>query len=283
MSNVKTTNKQSLTSLKNLKVLDRWIIASLDETVLQVTNSLDKYDARTGAEALEGFVQDLSLWYVRRSRERVGPGAPDGEDKNNCHATLCKVLVTLSRLLAPFTPFISEEIYQNLTRAESVHLADWPEAVELGAREKQLVADMQLARKIVEKGHAARKEAGIPVRQPLASASVIYSSRKLLQDVLQLIKDELNVKAIEWRVKAGEAEPAVTLDKKMTPELEEEGKARELARQIQEERKKLGTPLDSEVDVASPWLPDNKKLLEWVKHKTLARTLEKADKLTVKK
>ena len=139
--------------------LDNWILIRINQTVNLVTSSLDKYDAYTACRTLEEFTSDVSLWFVRRSRDRVGPGAPDGSDKSVCFITLHHILTTLSVLLAPFTPFISEEIYRNLTGRESVHLADWPKSHRLLPDDIQLLEDMKLIRKIVETGLSARKEA----------------------------------------------------------------------------------------------------------------------------
>ncbi|MBI4033361.1 MAG: hypothetical protein HY377_02525 [Candidatus Blackburnbacteria bacterium] len=141
---------------------------------------------------------------------------------------------------------------------------------------------MELARKIVENGHAARKLSGIQVRQPLVKITVVHSTKALDDDILQLIKDELNVKKVAWKVEVGKAEPEVDLDTEITPDLEEEGKTRELARQIQEERKRLKTPLDAIINVTTPWLPQEAENLEWLKKRTLTRELKKGEKLVVK-
>ncbi|MBI2268316.1 MAG: isoleucine--tRNA ligase [Candidatus Blackburnbacteria bacterium] len=268
--------------IKSQNILDRWVISRLYGTVDEVTKSLENYDARTAVNCIEEFVQDLSLWYVRRSRDRVGVTAEDSADKQSFYLTLWSVLTTLSRLLAPFVPFASEEIYKNLTRGDSVHLASWPLGnAEL--RDETLEKNMTLVRKIVERGHAVRKEASVPVRQPLASAKCKVKSEKLNEEVLQLIKDELNVKDVEWEVQNDLKDPEVELDTTITPELEEEGKARELARQIQEERKKLDVPLDEKVNVVAPWLPERSEVLEWLKRRTLVQQCSTGDKLLVER
>lgn len=268
--------------IETQNLLDVWIVARLSETVNTVTSSLEDYDAKTASEAIENFVRDLSLWYVRRSRDRVGPNIPGSKDKEACYYILYSTLVTLSQLLAPFLPFLAEEIYKNLTKEESVHLSDWPAAPQLTEKEKRLIEEMAMIRKVVERGHAARRQAGIPVRQPLAGITVVHSSKSPREELLQLIKAELNIKKVVWKTKKGLKEPEVSLDTKITLELVEEGKARELARKIQEERKKLGTALDAKVDVVAPWLPKNKELLDWLKMRVLAKTLKEGDKLEVK-
>lgn len=278
----KTQSSKIKTTTKNSKVLDKWIIARLNETVRQATSALDSYDARTAAQAIEDFVQDLSLWHVRRSRDRVGPNAPNGADKNSCHYTLYSVLVTLSQILAPFIPFVSEEIYRNLTSGDCVHLSGWPRVEKVIGKDKELMRQMELVRKIVERGHAARKEARIPVRQPLASATVSYKEKLADLGLLQLIKEELNVKNVFWKVVRTKVEPGVKLDKRITPELKEEGKARELARQIQEERKKLGAALNAKVTVTAPWIPKDEDLRQWLKKRVLAEELNQGGRFKVR-
>ena len=268
------------TNDKSKSVLDKWILAKLNETGLTATKSLEEYDGRTASTAIEEFVQDFSLWYVRRSRDRVGPNALDAKDKEACFTTFHSVLVKLSQLLAPFMPFVSEEMYKNLTGEKSVHLSDWPSFDPLNKNDKALIEKMSLVRKIVERGHAGRKETNIPVRQPLASIKVKVQVEKLDDELLQLIKQELNIKNVEWD-NSGTIEPSVELDTVLTPELEEEGKTRELARAIQDERKKLGTPLDAKINVVAKWLPENPELLDWLKKRTLAESLIVGDDLRV--
>jgi isoleucyl-tRNA synthetase len=257
--------------------LDRWILLRLNQLILTVTQSLEKYDAFTASHAIEDFVNDLSTWYVRRSRDRVGPTAAGGEDKNACYQTLYEVLVTLTKILAPFMPFLAEEIFKNLTGKDSVHLEDWLE-VEEGLIDKELEEEMVLVRKICELGHAARKEAGIRVRQPLSSIKVQVSSIKLEEELLQLIKDELNVKEVIWEKKAVK-EPQVELETKLTSQLKAEGEAREIVRQIQDLRKKQGCRLDEKIMVTLPSWP--KEFEEEIKKQTLAKKLVKGKELTI--
>lgn len=279
LDNWKASNRKHKTKKRN--VLDLWIQARLSETVNTVTDGLEDYNAQKSALALESFVADLSLWYVRRSRDRVGPNVPKNTDKDACYRVLYSTLVTLSGLLAPFLPFLAEEIYKNLTKGESVHLSDWPTARPLSGEEKSLLEEMTIVRKVVERGHAARKEAGIPVRQPLGEISVVHSVKQPSRELLQLIEEELNVKEVSWKTRKGLKEPSATLDTTLTPELKEEGKARVLARQIQEERKKTGAPLDAHVVVTAPWLPSNKVVLNWLKKRTLTKQFKKGAKLQV--
>lgn len=260
-------------------VLDKWIYSKLQTTLEEVDKNLEEYNPTNVSRSIMDFVNDLSLWYVRRSRDRVGPTSENPEDKDAAYCALWEILTTLSKMMAPLAPFISEEIYRNLTKEESVHLADWPKFDE-SLVDQRLEQRMELVREIVEKGHAARKSAGIPVRQSLGELKIRSQNAKLDEGLLQLLKDEVNVKEVEWT--ETETELEIELDVTITPELEEEGKTRELARQIQEERKKLGASLDARVTVTAPWLPQKQDLLNWVKNRVLAEKIEKGEFLEVK-
>ncbi|MCD6290582.1 MAG: isoleucine--tRNA ligase [Anaerolineae bacterium] len=179
--------------------LDRWIISRLHELIGRVTERLEDYDAFNATQELEAFVDDLSDWYVRRSRRRFWDGDSEALD------TLYSVLVALSRLLAPFIPFITEMMYQNLVRSIapdapiSVHLTDWLTPDEQ-AIDRELLADMALARQVVTLGHSARNSANVKLRQPLARALVVLpdpSQRERLLRLADIVSDELNVKALE--------------------------------------------------------------------------------------
>ncbi|KKU17106.1 MAG: Isoleucyl-tRNA synthetase [Candidatus Woesebacteria bacterium GW2011_GWC2_45_9] len=246
-----------------LTPLDRWILSRLNQAIKQVTDSLEKFDAYLASTEIESFVDDLSLWYVRRSRERVGPGAESEKDKNVFYETLYFVLVNLSKLLAPFTPFMAEVIYKNITKDVSVHLSDWPDLPD--RLDEKLLTEMAQIRQIVEKAHAERKEKKIPVRQPLTLYKT--TADKTTNDLEIYVKDEINVKDVVWGAKRDE------LDTKITPELEEEAKARELIRKIQEERRNLGMNLTQKISVSSPWVPTDTKLVQRVKSKTLTASL----------
>jgi len=274
--------------LRNL--LDVWVVSRLQETIVGVTNSLEDYDARLASEFIEDFVQDMSLWYIRRSRSRVGLSAPDETDKKDFYIVCHVVLVNLTKILAPFTPFLADIIFTNLVKLGtiSVHLIDWPDKVFLknlkgllGEKKevKKLMQYMQLVRSVVEKGHSARKEAGLPVRQPLNSITIYFDERCDAR-MLKLIEDELNVKEVIW--KKGK-ELKVKLDTKITPELEEEAKTRELIRKIQGERKNMGIGLTQKIVVENNWLPKSNKLTQYIIDKTLSRELRQGNKLSVQK
>ncbi len=195
-----------------LPELDRWLLSELNVLIERVTAALDEYDPAPAARALERFVDDLSNWYVRRSRRRFwrGVSEAEGDDKRSAYFTLHTALVTLARLLAPFTPFLSEELWRNLVRSldgaapESVHLANWPEPVPLDATggtfvDESLNAETQLLKRVASLGRAARAKAAIKVRQPLAEVLVKPRSPAegaALTRNKALLLEELNVKAL---------------------------------------------------------------------------------------
>jgi len=268
--------KHQVLSLKHRNILDRWIISRLNQLIGEVAKSLDNFDSFTAAQKIEEFVNDLSTWYVRRSRDRVGPTVSDGKDKEDCYYTLWYVLVNLSKVIAPFMPFLSEYIYKDLTGKKSVHLESWPKA---GKVEKKLLKEMVLVRKICELGHSERKKAGIKVRQPLRELQIVNCDLEIDKELIKLIRDELNVKEVV--LKPGKGELKVELDTKITPELKEEGEVRELVRKVQELRKKAGCRLDEEIIIEGPELPTNLRLKESLKKETLAKELRTGKKLEI--
>ena len=175
-------------------VLDRWVLGRLRATVEAVTTALDGFDALSAASALDGFVDDLSNWYVRRSRPRFWAVA--GSDPE-AHATLHRCLVTSARLLAPFCPFLADELHVVLTGGDSVHLADWPEGAALGHVEEDVAEQVEAARRLVGLGRAARAEARARVRQPLRRALLLHPGIALSPELRAEVADELNVKALE--------------------------------------------------------------------------------------
>ena len=171
-------------------VLDRWVLGELDATVAEVTEALEDFDALRGATRLARFVDDLSNWYVRRSRPRFWKASDP-----QAHATLHHALVVTSQLLAPFCPFLADELYVALTDEPSVHLSDWP--VPSGAGDADLSAQMAAARRLVALGRAARTDAKAKVRQPLSRALVLHPGIALDAEVVAEIATELNVKAVD--------------------------------------------------------------------------------------
>ena len=196
--------------------LDRWILARLHQLLGAVTDKLEGYEPNLATAVVDEFIDDLSNWYIRRSRRRfwakAGASAASDADKNAAYATLYHVLVTLSRLLAPFTPFVTEVMYQNLVRSadtgapESVHHCDWPAPdAEFLAANQELLAQMALARQVVTLGHAARAQANIKVRQPLGKVVIFAPNQaKDLAAMRDLVVEELNVKELQVAREAGE-------------------------------------------------------------------------------
>lgn len=225
-------------------LMDRWILSELQLLIEEVDGAMGQYELNRATRAFAPFVDNLSNWYIRRGRKRFWKSEDDG-DKEQAYQTLYTVLVTLSKLMAPFTPFLSEEIYRNLTGEESVHLADYPVADESLVDEK-LNEDMKLARFIVTEGLNDRVKHGIKVRQPLASVS----ARPLGLELEEIVKEELNVKIYDSEGYKDEYKGSMTvLDLTITPELKLEGEMREVVRAIQEGRKKAKFNVEDRVSL----------------------------------
>jgi isoleucyl-tRNA synthetase len=218
-------------------VLDRWLLSRLYRLVNDVNVGLDAYDAVEPSRRIQRFVDDLSNWYIRRSRRRFWKSQSDS-DKLAAYQTLHETLSTVALLMAPFAPFAADAMFRNLSMGKSAHLADFPESV--GAEDSQVEADMAQARQIVEAGLAARDAARLKVRQPLGGIAV--PGDPLPADIEAIVRDELNVKTISY----GAAE--VRLDTEITEPLKLEGLAREVVRVIQDRRKKLGYNVEDRID-----------------------------------
>ncbi|MDO8513170.1 MAG: isoleucine--tRNA ligase [bacterium] len=235
---------QSSDQYKPVGLLDRWIISELNQLIVDVNRSMENYDLNRAARSFQPFVDNLSNWYIRRSRKRFGR-SEDHADRNSAFGTLSYVLVELAKLMAPFAPFISEHIFKDLTGSESVHLIDYPEANKEQI-DKELSEKMREARVIVEMGLSCRAMLNkifgtneYKVRQPLKSLKYGNKDKKLpkLSDEFEeIIKDEVNVKELVY----DEQMLGVELDKEITDELRDEGIYREIVRQIQDLRKVAG-------------------------------------------
>lgn len=192
--------------------LDQWIISRLNGLITEVTENMEDYNLTKATRPLVEFVDDLSNWYVRRSRRRFWKSENDG-DKAEAYQTLYTVLVRFSQLLAPFMPFMADEIYRNLTNEDSVHLSDWPTATP-GLMNLALNEEIALARRIVNLGHAIRGKKKIRVRQPLAKVIVGLPKSAKPETVLlqkEVILEELNAKELELLKDAGEVAIPVAL------------------------------------------------------------------------
>ncbi|MCD4706087.1 class I tRNA ligase family protein, partial [bacterium] len=231
-------------------ILDKWILIKLNFLMKEVEKNMDAYNLVKATRPIAEFINDLSTWYLRRSRDRFK--GDDAKDKQDALKTTQYVLLTLSKVIAPFMPFMAEYLYKEVGgEKESVHLEKWSVygKVDSGTLEK-----MEQVRRIVVLGLAKRDEYGIKVRQPLNKLIVI--SEEPREDYIYLIKDEVNVKEVVFEY--GDGDLIVELDIKITPELKQEGAKREIVRAINNMRKNNGLTIKDKINVY--WKSENKEI-----------------------
>lgn len=306
-------SKVDISKLSNK--LDLWIISLLHQLIKTANSSLDQYDVMTVMNEADKFLDNLANWYVRRSRRRFWKSGDD-QDKQEAYATLYEVLIKFVRLLAPMIPFVTEEIYQNLTQNKrgSVHLSDYPEPNEQ-LIDLNLNKEMELVRKVAGLALACRSQAGIKVRQPLRKLKVKNMRLKIKKDLLELLKDEVNVKEIEFTGKIdyeveekkgkriyhskeknfivmGENDIVVALETALTRQLKQEGLARDIVRYIQAMRKKADYQVDDRITTYY-FLKESEPNIEaafkrfsgYIKNETLSKELlrEKRDDFDIER
>ena len=225
-------------------VLDTWILSKIHSLINDVENATKEYDLQSATRYILPFVDDLSNWYVRRSRKRFWK-SDDDNDKQLAYKTLHYVMVQFAHVVAPFAPFMADELYRNLTGGKSVHLNDWP---KVGHINELVTAEMDGIRSAVNDGLSLRAKSQMKTRQPLASITVSggqdLGPQKL--DYLKVLEEELNVKTVKW---TSEGEYLVEIDFALTPELISEGLSREVVRLVQSARKDAGLQVDDRINL----------------------------------
>ncbi len=246
-------------------VLDRWMIARVNVTVREITEGYKNYELDRATRPIEGLIDDLSVWYLRRSRERLK--GEDEADKQRALGTLRFTLKSLSLLMAPIMPFYAEHLFQAIKEegdSESVHLMAWP---KIGAIDEEVILGMKTTREIVARALEARQKVNIKVRQPLETVKVKGEQDKVKSEFLPLITDEVNVKRVLFDA---DASTDVLLDTHITPELKIEGEVRELMRAIQDARKEIGLMAHDRITLV---LDDTTKLLVRAFEEEMLRTV----------
>jgi isoleucyl-tRNA synthetase len=251
-------------------VLDQWLLSRLNSLTQEVTKAMKAYDLSRASRLLIDFVNQLSTWYLRLSRDRI-----KNENNQQVSHVLGAALYQLAKLYAPFTPFFAELVHHNLIDEDSsIHLSDWPQ-VNQQQYNQVLEQEMSLIEQIVEQGRSLRRDKQIKLRHPLASLKVsLKKALKYQSELEQLLLNELNVKAVYWSQGADNLE--VDYDYELTPALKQEAEARDLIRSIQNLRRKAKLDLDEEVEIELPAWPE-----EWrseIESRTNTK-LKKGDKM----
>ena len=284
-------------AVPSTNLLDRWLLSELQLLIVEVDEAMGQYELNRATRAIAPFVDNLSNWYIRRSRKRFWK-SEDDSDKEQAYQTLYTVLVTLSKVMAPFTPFLAEEIYKNLSGLnadtifdgqavkESVHLEDFPVADNHLIDEK-LSRNMKSVREIITIGLQKRAEAKVKVRQPLNSISLSSVYKELVDTMFSpgdrdffevMIMDELNIKHVEVNIlqsqNQSDDQVILEIDLEKYPELKLEGEAREIIRAIQEGRKKANFNVEDRVTLGYRGKEEVfKKFQEMIVHEVLATTV----------
>lgn len=247
-------------------ILDQWIVSRLHQLIATVDDSMAAYDIPSATKPILPFIDDASNWYVRRSRKRFWKSDND-TDKQDAYRTLHYVLVRLSQVMAPFTPFLAEELYQKLTGGESVHLLDWPER---GPVDESIIEKMHVVRSAVNESLAKRSQESIKIRQPLKAVTISLEGYdvKLDEALLEIIKEEVNVKQVKAdyssaKTTSGSKAISVSLDTTITPSLKKEGIAREVIRLVQNARKQAGLQVDDRIVLSIS--ADDSEVIEAIK------------------
>lgn len=257
MEHVDIQGKPSL-SLSKSNVLDEWIMARLSTYVAESKKAYLEFNVQTVALGGETFMNDVSTWFIRRSRDRVWVNSDNKEDKQSFYETLHAVLTVFAVTVSPIMPFISDEIYTNLTGEKSVHLASW---FDLDApKDVKIIQNMTVVRSLAEAGHRVRKENKLKVRQPLSLVTIQLAKDTVFEAtdaLLDILKSELNVKKVSL-LKGKTEQHEVVFDTVLTEELAREGKMRDLVRSIQEQRKIKQVKPDQKIKLTIP-----SEFMEW--------------------
>jgi isoleucyl-tRNA synthetase len=234
-------------------LLDQWMLARLDETIAQVTKSMDEYRLDKATRPINDLLDDASNWYVRRSRRRFWK-SEDDSDKQQAYETLHYTLLRICQLLAPFSPFLPDRIWRELVQGtslpESVHLSDWPRVRPSQDKDssinkpdnasRKVLEEMKFVREMVVEGLSQRAKAGVKVRQPLPGVTLIGLKDEIDPYLAGVVMDELNVKKLAYESKSKTSKPTIEVDTEVTADLKAEGVAREVTRLIQNARKNAG-------------------------------------------